>query len=147
MSAAKRKGTDHEVKSAGSANGFFRGRHGLKAYRPAPSGYADEGDIHGVSPFIWQAKNWTNVVAALREGLNGAVVQAQRAGELYGVALVKRARVGIGDSYAVMRFADHCRVLVRLRRAEALLQAADAERYAAHLAQTEQDAVEEFPRA
>jgi hypothetical protein len=146
-SAARRKGTAFESLTKNAANGFFRGRHGLRAYRPAPNGFADEGDIHGVSPCIWQNKAYADVVTALREGLNGAVEQVKRAGEMYGVAIIKRARRPVGEAYAVMRFEDHCRMLVRLRRAEALLQAADPDRYAAHMARTAEDAAEEFPRA
>lgn len=119
MSAAKAKGTSFESLIVGALNLFARGR--LKAYRPAQTGFRDVGDVHGLSPFIIQAKAYKDLTTALREGVNGAVIQAQHAGEDYGVAVIKRPRGAIGDAYAVMRFEDFARVLLRLRRAEAEL--------------------------
>lgn len=147
MSAAKDKGTRWERAVRESSNAFFRLRHGLKVYGPRQEGYKDVGDLHGVSPFIWQAKDWKDVVSALREGLNGAVVQAGHAGEMYGAAVVKRARRPVGDAYAIMRFQDLARVTIRLRRAEEYLRILEPEAYADHMKDTDEDAAEEFPRA
>lgn len=146
MSRNKRRGTAWESAVRDVLNAFFRLRWGLKVYRPAQEGYLDTGDLHGVSPFVLQAKDWKDVVSALREGLNGAVEQAVRAGEPYGVAVVKRARRPTGDAYAILRLQDLGRVIVRLRRAERLLEAHAPEAYGLHVAETAADVVEEFPR-
>lgn len=147
MSTQKAKGTRWEVAVRDALNGLFGGRYGLKAYRPAQEGFRDTGDLHGVSPFVIQAKDWRSVADALREGLNGAVLQAKHAGEPYGVAIVKRARRPVGDAYAILRLEDFARVLLRLRRAEALLEAAAPAAFLAHAAETTAEFEEDFPTA
>ncbi len=147
MSGHKAKGTRWESLVRNALNAFFALRWGLKVYRPAQEGYLDTGDLHGVSPFVIQAKDWKDVVSALREGLNGAVDQATRAGEPYGVAVVKRARRPVGDAYSILRLQDLGRVIVRLRRAERLLEAHAPEAYGVHVVETALDTAAEFPRA
>lgn len=110
MTREKQKGTAWETEVT-----RFLNAHGVRAYRPAQSGFKDHGDIHGVSPFVIQCKDWRDVLGALREGVDGAVVQAGYAGEDYGVAVVKRARRGVGEAYAVMRLEDWSRLLLELR--------------------------------
>ena len=110
---SKAKGTRHE-----SATRNYLKERGVAAYRPAQTGFRDSGDIHGVSPFIVQAKDWKDLAGALREGVDGAVKQAAHAGEDYGVAVIKRARKPIEDAYAVMRLSDWTSVLIRLTSAE-----------------------------
>lgn len=110
MTASKDKGTRWE-----SAVVAYLNDNGVRAYRPAQSGFKDHGDIHGVSPFVIQCKDWRDVMAALREGVDGAVVQAGHAGEDYGVAVIKRARRGVGEAYVVMRLEDWSRLLLELR--------------------------------
>jgi hypothetical protein len=144
---AKAKGTAFESLIRDALNGFWRGRFGLKAYRPAQEGHLDTGDLHGVSPFIVQAKNYRDVASALREGLNGAVVQAERAGEDYGVAVIKRARRPIGEAAAVMRLEDWARLVLRLRRAEELLDASTEQLIHDHRGETAADLAEPFPRS
>lgn len=100
----KAKGTKFEVEIRGYANQVLGAL--TTVYRPAQEGHKDVGDLHGVSPFIIQAKNWRDLVAALREGVDGAVKQAGHAGERWGVAVVKRARRPTSDAYAVMRLSD-----------------------------------------
>ena len=100
---------------------FFR-LFGIDAFCPVQEGFTDSGDIHGLSPFVGQAKDWRNWQDAIREGLDGAERQKHRAGEMYGVALVKRARRSVGEGYAVMSVATFALLLLRLRRAETLLQ-------------------------
>lgn len=139
MSRQTAKGTRWESAVRDFLNAVFGGRWGLKVYRPRQSGFRDEGDLHGVSPFVLQAKDWRDVVSALREGVNGAVVQAEHAGEPYGVAVVKRARRPVGDAYAVLRLSDLARVIVRLRRAEALLEAHAPDAAARHADETRAD--------
>lgn len=136
---AKRRGTAFESSARDAMNEFFRGRHGLKAYRPAQAGHLDTGDLNGVSPFIVQAKAYADTATALREGMAGAARQALVAGEPYGVALLKRARRPVADAAAVMRLQDFARVLVRLRRAEALLEAHAPGAFLLHAAETTAD--------
>lgn len=107
---AKAKGTAHETAIV---------RHlqagGIPARRVAQTGAVDTGDIHGVSPFVIQAKAWRDIPSALREGVDGARRQASAAGESFGVAVVKRPRRPVGDSYVVMSLDDFARLLVELR--------------------------------
>jgi hypothetical protein len=120
-SANKAKGTKWETDLVGYLSGVFRGRYGLAPRRVAQEGFLDKGDLHGLSPFVAQAKNWRSWEDAIREGLDGAEVQRVRAGEPYGVAFVKRVRRPVGGGYAVMTVATFARLLLRLRRAESLL--------------------------
>lgn len=141
MSANKAKGTAWETALVKALAAFFDGRFGLAPRRVAQEGFADTGDLHGLSPFIAQAKNWRSWEDAIREGLDGAEVQKVRAGEPYGVAFVKRARRPVGAGYAVLTIATFARLLVRLRRAESLLLAhAPRAVVDAHMEETEADA-------
>lgn len=144
MSANKAKGTRWETALVRSLADFFGGAFGLAPRRVVQEGYTDSGDLHGVSPFIVQAKDWRSWDAAIREGLDGAERQKGHAAEPYGVALVKRARRGVGDGYAVMTVATFARVLLRLRRAEALLAASGPSEAASHAESTLRDASREF---
>lgn len=83
---------------------FLRDR-GLYAYKPRQEGFRDVGDIH-VPPFVLQAKDWKDVLGALREGTDGARVQRVNAGLPYGAAVIKRARRPIEDAYVVIRLGD-----------------------------------------
>lgn len=107
---AKRKGTAFESEIVA-----FLKAQGIPAYRPAQTGRFDVGDVHGTDPAVLQAKNYKDTVTALREGVDGAVIQAQNAGRPLGVAVVKRARRSIGDAYVVLRLSDFARVLRVLR--------------------------------
>lgn len=109
---AKRKGTAFESEIVA-----FLKAQGIPAYRPAQTGRFDVGDVHGVSPFVIQAKNWRDVTSALREGVDGVQLQARNAGETYGVAIVKRARKPAGEAYAVMRLEDLAALILQLREA------------------------------
>jgi hypothetical protein len=113
VSAAKQKGTAWET----ALVNFLKSK-GIEARRVAQTGMLDTGDIHGISPFIGQAKNYQNLADGLRLGVEGAEVQKVRAGEPYGVALVKRARKPVSKGYAVMTVETFADLLVRLRRAE-----------------------------
>jgi hypothetical protein len=115
VSAAKQKGTAWET----ALVNFLKSK-GLDARRVAQSGMLDTGDIHGISPFVGQAKNYANLADGLRLGVEGAEVQKVRAGEPFGVALVKRARKPVAKGYAVMTVETFADLLVRLRRAETL---------------------------
>ena len=121
MSRNSAKGTRWETAVVTFLNSFWAGQEKLKAYRPAQSGQRDHGDVHGISPFVGQAKDWKSWEAAIREGLDGAETQRVAAGEDYGVAFVKRARRTPAQGYAVMTIATWARVLLRLRRAESAL--------------------------
>lgn len=113
MSANKAKGTKWETDLVG-----FLKEYGFPARRVAQEGFKDSGDIHGISPFVGQAKNWKSWEDAIREGLDGAEKQKVNAGEPYGVAFVKRVRKGTGEGYAVMTVATFADLLRRLHRAE-----------------------------
>jgi hypothetical protein len=91
---------------------------GLVPRRVAQSGPLDTGDLHGLGPFVAQAKNYKDLVTALRVGVDGAVAQAARAGARYGVAFLKRPRKGTGEAYAVMRLDDWADMVAEFRFAE-----------------------------
>lgn len=110
---AKRKGTAFESDIVTYLNAA-----GIRAYRPAQTGRFDVGDVHGVSPFVIQAKNWRDVTSALREGVDGAQLQARNAGETWGVAVVKRARKPVGEAYAVLRLEDLAALILQLRETQ-----------------------------
>src|SRR5690606_10543974 len=78
---------------------------GVFAYKPRQEGFRDVGDVHA-PPFVLQAKDWKDVVSALREGTDGARVQRVNAGMPFGAAVVKRARKPVEDAYVVMRLGD-----------------------------------------
>lgn len=141
MSAAKAKGTAYETLCVRALRLF-----GIDARRVAQEGFADTGDLHGLSPWIGQNKNWANWQAAIREGLDGAERQRLHAGESYGVAFVKRVRRSVGESYAVQTLATWARVYVRLRRAEALLAEHAPEAFAEHVRLTGVELAQPFPK-
>ena len=147
MSAAKQKGTKWETDLVRSLGSFFADRFGLKPRRVAQEGFADTGDLHGLSPYIGQAKDWRSWESAIREGLDGAEAQRVRAGEPYGVAFVKRVRRPVAGGYAVTTIATWARTILRLRRAETYLETADPALYVVHVAETIREAEEPFPRA
>lgn len=119
MSAAKRKGTAFESALRDLGNDVLEAEgQGRPIYRPAQEGFRDTGDLHGMSPFIGQAKNYKDTVTALREGVDGAQAQKVHAGEDFGVAFIKRHRRPVADSYAVLPAREFFRLLARLRRAE-----------------------------
>ncbi len=142
MTAAKRKGTRFESLIVSALSTFFGGRYGLAPRRVAQEGHLDTGDVHGISPFVIQAKAYANLADALRIGVPAAVVQAERAGEDYGVAVIKKPRGAVGDAYAVMRLQDWARLVLRLRSAEALL----FETAPRHFERISADKAADFPR-
>ncbi|QIG58512.1 RusA-like Holliday junction resolvase [Arthrobacter phage DrSierra] len=146
MSAAKSKGTAFETLIVKALAAFFGGRFGLAPRRVAQEGFNDSGDIHGVSPFIIQAKAYKSWEDAIRLGLDGAEKQKSHAGEPYGVAFVKRPRRSIGDAYAVMTVATFARLLLRLRSAEEGLKLSDPDAYEVHAARALEDSELPFPK-
>lgn len=79
---------------------------GLFAYKPRQEGHRDIGDIHVGGAFVIQAKAYKDILAALRDGVEGAAVQKLHARMPFGVAVVKRPRKPIADAYVVLRLAD-----------------------------------------
>lgn len=134
MSAAKARGTRWETALVRA----FRAV-GIHAFKPHQEGRQDVGDLHGLSPFIGQAKDWRSWEDAIREGLDGAERQHVAAGEMYGVAFVKRARRGVWDGYAVTTVITFARLLRRLQRAEELLRelSGPEELFAMHMRDTQ----------
>jgi hypothetical protein len=125
---AKAKGTRWES----ALRDYFRA-HGIPAYRPAQEGRLDVGDLHGLDPFVGQAKDYADTTTALRVGTDGATAQAENAGRDYGVAFVKRARAAVWRGYAVMTVQTFVYLLKRLQRAETALAKADPAAYHCHL--------------
>ncbi|WWV91882.1 RusA-like Holliday junction resolvase [Microbacterium phage phiMiGM15] len=112
---AKAKGTAHE-----SAVVRYLNERAIPARRVAQTGALDVGDVHGIDPFVGQAKNYRDLATALRDGVDGAVVQAKRVGaDRLPVAFIKRPRKGVADVYAVMPLSTFADVLLRLEQAEA----------------------------
>lgn len=109
----KAKGTRWET----AVTRFLRDA-GLYAYKPRQEGFRDVGDIH-VPPFALQAKDWKDVVGALREGTDGARVQRGHAGLPFGAAVIKRARRPIEDAYVVVRLGDFPDLVRAVTRGEA----------------------------
>lgn len=87
---------------------------GVPANRPRQEGFDDVGDIHA-SPFVIQAKDHRDVMAAIRLATDAAPVQARAAREPFGVAVVKRARRPVGEAYAVMRLEDLAALIKKVR--------------------------------
>lgn len=79
---------------------------GLLAYKPRQEGHKDVGDIHVAGTFVVQAKDWKDILAGIREGVEGVRVQKGHARMPFGVAVVKRPRKPIEDAYVVMRLGD-----------------------------------------
>jgi hypothetical protein len=145
--ANKAKGTRWESAIVTAFGEFFGRRWGLHPYRPAQAGAKDVGDIHGVSPFVLQAKDdKSHDFSGWLDGPRGVTVQAANAGEHFGAVIVKRPRRPVGAAYAVMRAMDLARLIVRLRRAERLLDAFAPEAYDRHAAECAADLEREFPR-
>lgn len=88
---------------------------GIDAFKPYEEGYADAGDIHGIDPFVGQAKDWRSWQDAIREGLDGGERQKLVAGQPFAVAIVKRARRTVAEAYVVMTLATFAAILRRLR--------------------------------
>ena len=110
----------------------------LQVWKPRAEGLRDVGDIH-VPPFVLQAKDYKDVATALRVGVAGAEEQARNADLPYGAAVLKTRGKGPAEGRVVMSLATFRRALVRLLRAERLLQHHAPDAYADHIAQTEQD--------
>lgn len=111
--ANKRKGTKWESDVV-----RYLKEHGLPdAHRVAQTGRDDSGDIHGVAPFILQAKDWANLADALRNGVEGAHRQAAVAGVPFGAAVIKRRGKGAQGAYVAMDMPTFVHVVRALRRA------------------------------
>lgn len=124
---------------------FFRSC-GIPAYRATQEGRYDVGDLHGLDPFIGQAKNWADTTAALRVGTDGAELQAKNAGRDYGVNFVKRARASVARGYAVTTVRTFALILKRLQRAENEVARLDPEAYRYLMTQVVKDR-DHFPGA
>lgn len=90
----------------------------LPAHRVVQTGSSDVGDIHGVSPFVIQAKDRRDVLDGIREGLDAVQKQAAAAGERWGVVVAKRARKPVGEAYVVMRLDTFAELLAELHGQE-----------------------------
>lgn len=88
---------------------------GIPAFKPYEEGHEDAGDVHGIDPFVGQAKAYASIVDGIREGVAGAERQALVARLPFGVAIVKRPRKPTGAAYVVMTLATFARVLRYMR--------------------------------
>lgn len=80
---------------------------GLYAVKPRQEGREDVGDIHVAGLVVLQAKAYTrDLLAAIRDGVDGARLQRLHARLPFGFAVVKRPRKPIEEAYVVLRLAD-----------------------------------------
>jgi hypothetical protein len=93
----------------------FLDAEGVPAFLPYNAGFEDEGDIHGVSPFVLQVKDYRDLLAAIRDGVAGALRQKVRADEPFGAAVVRRPGKGVGEWYVVLPLREFADVLRHLR--------------------------------
>lgn len=103
-------GTEAETKVVA-----FLDAEGVPAFKPYNAGFEDAGDVHGVSPFVLQVKDFRDLLAAMRAGVEGALRQKVHAGEPFGAAVVRRPGKGVGEWYVVLPLREFAAVLRRLR--------------------------------
>lgn len=96
---------------------FLRLTFGRLVRRPHAEGFEDVGDIH-LSPFVLQAKNYADVATALTAGIKGAEIQAVRAEEPFGVAVIKKRNAPIAEARVAMSLSTFRAVVRRLHSAE-----------------------------
>lgn len=89
--------------------------HDIDAYKPAEQGLRDSGDIHGVTPFVVQAKDWQNATGAINAGLEGVAMQKGEAGEDYGAAIVRRRGRTVREAYVVLSMEDFVDIVHELQ--------------------------------
>ena len=90
---------------------------GLYAVKPRQEGFLDVGDIHA-PPFVIQAKDYKDLLAGIRAGVDGYQVQRSNARLPFGVAVVKRARKPVEDAYVVLRLGDLPDLIKAAQKAE-----------------------------
>jgi Holliday junction resolvase len=87
VSRSKRKGDAAERELAKQLSDLL----GLNVRRKLGAGRLDdEGDLDGIPDCTAQAKNWRDVLAAIREGLKDIRVQQANANTTHGVLFVRR---------------------------------------------------------
>lgn len=111
---------------------FLSEAFGRQVRRPHQEGFLDVGDIH-LSPWALQAKNYANTTDALNVGVRDAEIQAERAEEAYGAAVIKKRGSNIAEARVAMTLRTFRRVTARLLQAEALLQRYAPEQYHQHV--------------
>ena len=90
---------------------YLQKTHGRAVIRPRQE-HADVGDIH-LSPFVIQAKDEAR--HTFSSYVDDAEKQAGRAGEPFGVAVVKRRGVNVSRGYVVMSLETFNRVAGMVR--------------------------------
>jgi hypothetical protein len=88
--ATARKGDHFE---GGVLLPYLRDQLGAQVCRPRTSGHGEIGDFAGIPDWTFQAKAYTDMLRAIREGLDGAAAQRLVAGTTYAAAIVKRPRI------------------------------------------------------
>lgn len=121
------KGADHERR----VRAYLAEVFGRSVHRPRQEGWADVGDLH-LSPFVLQAKNWADTTAALNVGVRDSEIQAERAEEPYGAAVIKKRGANVSEARVAMTLRTFRRLLTRLLRAEEMLRFHSPIAYAEH---------------
>jgi len=76
---------------------------GIDCSRNALTGQTlDQGDVLGVPDWTVQCKAYSNVATGIAQGVDGSLVQQTTNGTEWTVAIVKRPRRNVIDSYCVM---------------------------------------------
>lgn len=103
MNAPKKRGTTFETAVVRCFDS-----HGVYAHRNAPAGILDIGDL--------TVPDWNLIVEckatralAIAEAVDEAQMEALRAGQDFGLAVIKRRMANVGQSYAVMALDDFIR--------------------------------------
>lgn len=107
MTPSKRKGTSWEV-----AVRDYLHANDITAFRTAPTGARDEGDI--VVPdwnAILECKNRKTM--DLAGAVDEARLEAHHAGRRFGIAVVKRPRANVSKAYAVMALEDFVSLMLK----------------------------------
>lgn len=110
-SANKAKGSAWER----AVRTFLAETFGRQVRRPHAEGFLDVGDLH-LDPFVLQCKNEARIT--LSSYVRDAEIQAERAEQPFGVAVVKQRGKGAAEGYVVMSLRTFRDVAARLEAAE-----------------------------
>lgn len=94
MSKSKRTGTAFET-----AVVRFLDEAGVPAYRPAPAGSQDKGDVRA-GPWVLECKATRDI--RLAEAVDEALTEMANDGATKAAAVIKRRRRNVADAYVVL---------------------------------------------
>ena len=95
--------------------GFLREHGFTEAFRLAPAGDADAGDIGGVPGWAFECRDRAKV--DLSKNVRDANSRAVNKGARFGCAVMKKREHGVGDGYVVMDLSTFVEVLKALESA------------------------------